>query len=293
MTPNKNEREKIGRKSGLILLTANLLLFLGKYIIGIISGSIAIIADAINNLTDTASAIATIIGFQMAMKPHDQDHPYGHGRAEYISGLIIACFIIVSGLALGQSAITHFFQAETLLTVNFWVIAIPAAAIAVKLALAIYLSYLERKIHSATLKAARLDCLSDVLITAITLITLLLAPLTSLPLDALVALAVAALIIYHGFLSFSENVSLLLGTGLPIAKQQQLGAIVDTYHEFEKINSIIVNDFGPQNLIVVLQLQPNKKYHEHAIQKAANQLSAELSQKFNFQTIVYWHNLMI
>jgi cation diffusion facilitator family transporter len=288
MTKNNHQREKSGRRAGLILLLTNIILFLGKYFVGVISGSVAIMADAINNLTDTASALAAIIGFQVAMRPGDANHPHGHGRAEYISGFIIACLIILAGLALGRSAILRLLGGPSDLHLSGLVIAVPAVAIAVKLALAVYLFRLERHMHSATIKATRLDCLSDALVTASTLLTVLLAPFTSLPLDAAVALAVAALIIYNGVVAFFENVSLLLGGGLSVADKQKLSALVDDYPEFDQIASIITNDFGPQNFVVVLGLKPNQKYSLAALQRAADKLSAQLSKEFTFQVIVYY-----
>ena len=142
--------------------------------------------------------------------------------------------------------------------------------------------------RSATIKAARLDCLSDILVTTLTLVSITLGSLTTWPIDAFCALIVTVLIIYSGGVSFWENVSLLLGNGLDLKTRKALSAIVDTYPQFSKIESIITNDFGPENLIVVLELVPTKRYQLEAIQTAADQLSARLSQEFDFKTIVYW-----
>jgi cation diffusion facilitator family transporter len=286
-----SKRSELGRQSGIIVLLSNLALFGGKYVVGMVSGSVAIQADAINNLTDTASALIATVGFQIAMRPHDKGHPQGHGRAEYISGLVISCLIVIAGLGLVGTTWPRLMTVQSAMVMNGWVVMIPVVAIMVKLGLAFYLYRLNLKIHSATVKATMIDCLSDTVITALTVVTLLCATVTTWPVDAWLGLAIAALIIYNGAMAFWENVNLLMGTGLSVAAEQELSALVDAQREFNKIEQIITNDFGPGNLMVVVQLQANcKKYDAEAIQTAADRLSAQLSEKFDWQTIVYWRS---
>ncbi|MFP3043618.1 cation diffusion facilitator family transporter [Treponema primitia] len=283
-------RQKLGRQSGVVILVSNSVLFVFKYIVGVISNSISIQADAVNNLTDTVSAILTIIGFQIAGKPKDQKHPHGYGRMEYISGLAIACLIIAAGILFVKSSIERLINPEPVLVGSLFIVLVTAIAIFAKLALALYSHKLNKIVRSATIKATMMDCLFDAVVTLLTLITLGLSQITALPIDAVIGLAVSGLIIYNGFMSAKENIGLLLGNSLDIKAQQQIEAVVVDYREFNGIRSIIANDFGPNNQIVVVELSPNQDFSISDIQSAADTLSLKFEEQFNFKVILYWNS---
>ncbi|MDR1196740.1 MAG: cation diffusion facilitator family transporter, partial [Candidatus Nomurabacteria bacterium] len=194
----KETRQKLGRKSGVVILISNLILFGFKYVVGILSNSVSIQADAINNLTDTISAILTIIGFQFSAKPKDQKHPNGYGRMEYLSGLAVAGVILLAGILLIKTSIERLITPEPILIENFFIILVPILAIFVKLGLAFYSYKLNKIVRSVTIKATILDCLFDAVITLLTLITLGVSQITTLPVDAIIGLLVSGLIIYNG-----------------------------------------------------------------------------------------------
>jgi cation diffusion facilitator family transporter len=281
-------RQKLGRQSGIVILISNLALFVLKYIAGVLSNSISIQADAVNNLTDTVSAVLTIIGFQIAARPRDQKHPHGYGRMEYISGLAVACMIIAAGVLFVKSSIGRLIRPEPVVIEGLFIVLVTAAAVFVKLLLAFYAHTLNKILRSATIKATLMDCLFDAVVTLLTLITLGLSQITVLPVDAVIGLAVSALIIYNGFISAKENVGLLLGNSLDIQAQQRIEAMIDDCPEFTGIKSIIANDFGPNNQIVVVELSPNQNFSITDIQSAADALSLKVEGLFDFKVIVYW-----
>jgi cation diffusion facilitator family transporter len=288
MTADPRLRQKLGRQSGMVILVSNLALFVFKYIAGVLSNSIAIQADAVNNVTDAATAIVTIIGFQIAAKPKDQKHPHGYGRMEYISGLAIACMIIAAGILFVISSVRRLLRPEPVVIEGLFIVLVTVIAIFVKLALAFYSHKLNKIVRSATIKATMMDCLFDAVVTLLTLITLGLSLITILPVDAVIGLVVSALIIYNGFISAKENIELLLGNSLDIKAQRQIETVVDECGEFNGIKSIIANDFGPDNLIVVVELSPNQGCSIIEIQGTADALSLTFEDMFDFKVIVYW-----
>jgi cation diffusion facilitator family transporter len=288
MAADSRLRQKLGSQSGIVILVSNLTLFVFKYIAGCLSNSISIQADAVNNLTDSGAAILTIAGFHIAAKPKDQKHPHGYGRMEYISGLAIACMIIAAGILFVKSSIDRLLRPEPIVIEGLFTVAVTIGAIFAKLALAFYSHKLNKIVRSATIKAVVLDCLFDAVVTLLTLITLALSQITALPLDAIIGLAVSALIIYNGFISAKENIGLLLGNSLDTKAQQQIAAAVADCPEFTGIRSIIANDFGPNNQIVVVELSPNQDFSITDIQRAADALSLKFEEMFDFKVIVYW-----
>jgi cation diffusion facilitator family transporter len=286
--PTAEARAKLGRQSGIVVLVSNLVLFALKYLAGLLSNSVAIRADAVNNLTDTVSAILTIVGFHISVKPKDKKHPLGYGRMEYISGLAISAVILVAGALLVKSSVERIISPEPILVTTFWIVLIPLVAVFVKLGLAYYSYRLNKVVKSATIKAVFKDCLFDAGITVLTLVTLAVSQLTSFPIDAVVGLMLSAVIIYNGFTSAKENVALLLGNPLDARVEQSIRAEVLKYKEFSGVSEIIMNDFGPNSRIVVVELLPNSGHSDAALQSSANKLSATFEKTVGSKTIVYW-----
>jgi cation diffusion facilitator family transporter len=290
MAADSKLRQKLGRQSGIVILVSNFVLFVFKYIAGVLSNSISIQADAVNNLTDSVSAILTIIGFQIAAKPKDQKHPHGYGRMEYISGLAIACMIIAAGLLFVKSSIERLIKPEPVVIESIFIVLVTLIAILVKAALALYSYKLNKIVCSAAIKATMMDCVFDTMVTLLTLVTLALSQITTLPIDAVIGLAVSALIIYNGFISAKENTGLLLGNSLDIKTQAQIEAVIAEEQEFCGIKSIIVNDFGPNSQIVVVELLPNQDFSIAEIQETADALSLKFEGMFDFKIIIYWNS---
>ena len=203
-------RERYGMLSSLVGAFCNILLFAGKFLLGTLTNSIAIAADAFNNLSDVGSGMVTYIGFKLASKPADADHPFGHGRIEYLSGLLVSFLILMVGVEVGKGAIDKIFHPTP---VEFSVVAIIGLlmSIAVKLWMGGFNRKLGRKINSAAMEATAVDSISDAVSTAATMISVIAAAFTDLPVDGVIGLIVAVLILKAGWGAAQDTLSPLLG----------------------------------------------------------------------------------
>ena len=207
---NDRVRYAYGRLAGASGLAANMLLFAAKLAAGLLSGSLAIVADAFNNLSDAGSSIVTLVGFKLSSAPPDKEHPFGHGRMEYLSALAVAALIMVAGFELAKSAVDKILH-PTPTEVTVLTIVILAVSILVKLWMALFYRKIGGIIHSETLKAACADSRNDVLCTGVVLITSLIGWGTGVAIDGYVGTAVALFVIWSGFSIVREAVSPLLG----------------------------------------------------------------------------------
>ena len=242
--PLQEARQTAGRAASLVGVGVNVLLFLVKLLAGLISGSVAITADAVNNLSDASSSVVSLIGFKLAGKPADEEHPYGHGRYEYISALAVAVMIMVIGLELLVSSVRRILSPEP---VHFsWV---SVAVLAVSIALKLWLAAFDRRvggwIGSKTLEAAADDSRNDVITTSAVLAATLAAPMTELALDALLGAGVAVFILFSGVGLVRDTLSLLLGR---MPSTEELGAIrkrILGYPGVLGVHDLMVHDYGP------------------------------------------------
>jgi cation diffusion facilitator family transporter len=279
-------RQKAGCKTGLISLLSNLFLFVCKLMMGIAGNSVAVITDGFNNLTDCASSLITIIGFRVSVKGEDEQHPYGHGRMEYITGFIISMIIIGTAFSCGKTAIIRIMHPEQLAIVS-WFLLVPMLSIVIKLALALYIRFVNRRMNSAALRATFKDSIADAAITAVTLVALLAAPYTSLPLDGIAGLIVTLVLLWSGISSFSENLNLLLGEGADKELVRRVSSAVLGYDVFSEVTSFAVYDYGPVKKFAFLQVKLNVSPYER-VQTAIKELTDLLKQDFNLDATIYW-----
>ena len=207
---NPKVRQKYGVLCGAAGIALNLLLFAGKIFAGLLSNSIAITADAFNNLSDAGSSIITLIGFRMAGQNPDPDHPFGHGRIEYISGLLVSIIILVMAFELIKSSVEKIFNPEEL-TYSPVILAILLASILVKLYMAYYNRRISKKINSSAMMATAVDSLSDSLATTVVLASTLVAHFTGLKIDAYCGVLVGLFICYAGINAARDTINPLLG----------------------------------------------------------------------------------
>ncbi len=251
-------RASYGKLAGSTGIFCNLLLFIGKLAAGIISGSVAITADAVNNLSDAASSIVTLIGFKMAERPADKEHPYGHARMEYLSGLAVAGLILVIGVELGKSSLDKIIHPE-LIDFSALIVGILLVSIAVKLWMAFFNTTLGRRINSATLIATAADSRNDVISTTAVLLSCLVGYFFNLPIDGYVGLLVAAFIIWSGCSIAKETISPLLGQP---ADPELVAAIRDLILSHEKIlglHDLMVHDYGPGQCFASVHVEMDSK----------------------------------
>ena len=194
---NERVRSAYGKAASLVGIGCNVLLFAGKLVAGLLSGSVAIMADAVNNLSDASSSLISLLGFKLADRPADAEHPYGHGRFEYLSGMTVAVMILAIGVELLRSSVGKIFAPEPI--VFSWVsVGVLAASIVVKCWMAAFNANMGRRIGSTTLEATASDSRNDVITTGAVLLCTMIARLTGLDLDGYVGAAVAAVILVSG-----------------------------------------------------------------------------------------------
>ena len=247
-------RQAYGQLCGAVGIGLNLLLFVGKLFAGTISGSIAITADAFNNLSDAGSSLVTLLGFRLAGRKPDPEHPFGHGRMEYISGLAVAGLILLMGVELGKSSLKKILSPEEIVSSPL-VLAILAVSVAVKLYMFYYNRSIGRKIKSAAMSATATDSLSDAVSTTAVLIATLVGQFTGLNIDGWVGLLVALFILFSAYKAAKETLSPLLGQTPDPEFVERIEQIVLSYPEVLNVHDLIVHDYGPGRMMISLHAE--------------------------------------
>ncbi len=251
---NDRVRYAYGRLAGASGLAANMLLFAAKLAAGLLSGSLAIVADAFNNLSDAGSSIVTLVGFKLSSAPPDKEHPFGHGRMEYLSALAVAALIMVAGFELAKSAVDKILH-PTPTEVTVLTIVILAVSILVKLWMALFYRKIGGIIHSETLKAACADSRNDVLCTGVVLITSLIGWGTGVAIDGYVGTAVALFVIWSGFSIVREAVSPLLGQAPDPELVRNIKDMVLSHEGIVGVHDVMVHNYGPGRCVVSLHAE--------------------------------------
>lgn len=283
---NENVRRAYGMLCSIVGILLNIFLFAIKYFAGIISGSIAITADAFNNLSDAGSSVITLIGFKFAgMKP-DLEHPFGHGRVEYISGFAVSVMIILMGAELLKSSIDKIFHPESIDTtvVSFIILIV---SILVKLYMSLYNSKIGDKIESAGMKATATDSKSDCIATSVVLISMLIAKFTGVNIDAYAGLLVAGFIFYAGYDAAKETLSPLLGQIPEKSLVDSIEKIVLSYDEIVGIHDLVVHDYGPGRLMISLHAEVPGNGDIFILHDAIDRAEIELNEKLNCEAVIH------
>lgn len=256
-TQNPVVRLAYGALCGIVGIGLNIVMFIGKFIAGTLTGSIAMTSDAINSLSDAGSSLIMLFGFKIAGKKSDPEHPFGHGRVEYISGLIVSFIIILMGFEIFKSSIEKILHPEN---VEFSLISviILVASILIKLYMAFYNRSIGKKIDSAALLATASDSVSDIASTGVVLISTLVGHFTGLKLDGWGGLAVAVFILINGFKSAKETISPLLGQPADPEMVEKIAKVVLSHEPICGMHDLIVNDYGPGRLVVSLHAEVPK-----------------------------------
>ena len=247
-------RRKYGVLCGAAGIVLNLFLFAVKGMAGILSGSIAIAADAFNNLSDAGSSLITLVGFRLAGQKPDPQHPFGHGRFEYISGLLVSMLILLMGFELGKSSVEKILHPEEV-AFDWLTAVILTVSIAVKIYMALYNRSVGKKIHSAAMLATMTDSLGDAVATAVVLAATAVGHFTGLNIDGYCGVAVALMIFIAGFRSARETISPLLGQPPEPEFVKSIEETVTKYPDVAGIHDLIVNDYGPGRKIVSLHAE--------------------------------------
>lgn len=245
---NPEVRRKYGTLSSITGMICNVILFLLKYIMGSLSNSISIVSDAFNNLSDCASCLVTLLGYKMASKPADKDHPFGHGRMEYLTSLLIAVLVILVGIELFKSSVTKIIHPEE---VQFSIVALIALifSILVKLWMSFFNTKFGKKINSTVMIATAKDSRSDVIATSATLIALVASLFTKLPVDGIMGIIVSVFILKAGYEIVKDTVDELLGKPADPELVEKIKCCVMKNEKMLGIHDLVIHNYGPGNMI--------------------------------------------
>lgn len=279
-------RRAYGMLCSLTGIGLNVLLFLGKYLAGRLSGSIAMTADAFNNLSDAGSSVITLLGFRMAAKKPDPGHPFGHGRIEYLSGVAVSLIIIVVGVQLGLESIDKIISPEPV-DAGLVPMLVLVASICVKGYMFAYNRGIGRKINSPGMSATAMDSLSDSIATSVVLISMLLARFADVNIDGWGGAAVAIFIIFSGFKAAKETLSPLLGNPPDPQLVRDITDIVMSHPEVLNVHDLIVHDYGPGRLMISLHAEVPGDGDIYALHDAIDTAEYELQQKLGCSAVIH------
>ncbi len=264
----------------------NVLLFAGKYFAGVLSGSVAIVADAFNNLSDAGSSVISLLGFAIAGKKPDLDHPFGHGRAEYLAGLLLSALIVVMGVELGKSSIEKIISPEPVEAALLPAL-ILLASILVKFYMSLYNKAVGKKINSPSMEATATDSLSDCIATTVVLLSMGISYFFHVNVDGWAGLLVAAFIIFAGYNAMRDTLSPLLGKAPDPELVKEIEETALSHPEIVGIHDLIIHDYGPGRGFVSLHAEVNGKGEIFELHDAVDQAEREIREKFGILATIH------
>ena len=280
-------RSRVGVLAGVTGIVCNLLMFFGKLLVGIMTASVSITADALNNLSDATSSVVTMLGFWLGSRPADDDHPYGHARYEYLAGLAVSALILVIGVELGKSSLEKIFHPQA---IRFGLV--PALVLVVSILVKFWMSAfnhsLGQKIHSETLEATAADSRNDVITTAAVLAASLIELATGLKVDGFMGLAVALFILWSGVGLAKDTVSPLLGEG---ADPELREKIVDKLRENPKVlgfHDLMVHDYGPGQRFASIHVEMDRREDPMECHEIIDDLERECLQSHGVHLVIHY-----
>ena len=282
-----NDRGAIGRLSGIVGIICNLLLVAGKMLVGILSGSVAVTADALNNLADATSSVVTFVGFKLSERPADDEHPYGQARYEYISALVVAGLILVIGFELAKSSIEKIIApSETAMTPLL--LGILLASVAVKFWMYLFNRYLGKVTDSGALLATAMDSRNDCIATTAVVAAAAIEFVSGWMLDGYIGLAVSLFILYSGVNLARETISPLLGEG---AAPELRECIVDYVSQHPKVlgyHDLYVHDYGPGRRFASLHVEMSCKEDPMECHEIIDDMERECFNSHGIQLVIHY-----
>lgn len=286
-TEDPKVRAAYGNLAGIVGIICNLFLFVGKLIVGTISGSVSITADAVNNLSDASSSVVTLVGFKLAEKPADEDHPYGHARIEYITGLMVAGLILIIGFELAKSSVEKILHPAPV-EFSAAVAVVLVMSILVKLWMALFNRTLGRRIQSTTLEATAADSRNDVISTGAVLIAAIVGAVTNLAIDGYVGLLVALFILWSGVGIAKDTINPLLGER---ESPELRRTIIDEVRKNEKVlgfHDLLVHDYGPGRRFASIHVEMDQKENPLECHDIIDDIERECLEKHNVHLVIHY-----
>ena len=285
-------RRAWGALCGFVGIGLNILLFAGKLAAGTLSGSIAITADAFNNLSDAGSSVVTLLGFRLAGKKPDAGHPFGHGRLEYVSGLVVAGLILLMGAELAKSSVDKILHPEAV-TFSWLAAGILLASIGVKLYMYLYNRAVGKKIKSAAMSATAADSLSDTAATSAVLLAMVIGKLTNVQLDGWVGLVVALFILWSAVQAARDTISPLLGQAPDPLLVKEIESLVMGHDTVVGIHDLVVHDYGPGRCIISLHAEVPADRQVLELHDVIDSIEEELGQKLHCEAVIHMDPVVV
>lgn len=279
-------REKYGTLCSVLSIICNMILVISKCLFAFVINSSALLADGLNNLSDIGSNVASLIGFKLSSIPPDKDHPYGHGRIEYISGLVISFLILLIGASSLKESIVKIINPEVILFEMNVVIMI-IIAIIIKLWMYSFNKYTGTLINSVSLKAASQDSLNDVVTTSVTFISLIVSQYTSLPVDGIFGVMVSLMIIYTGIETFKDTSSPLIGKAPDHQLIDQVYEIISHYDKIIGVHDVMFHDYGPERMFMSFHAEVDSHQNIVDVHEQIDLLERALREELNIMTAIH------
>ena len=279
-------RSAYGTLCSVLGIVLNIFLFAGKFFAGTISNSVSITADAFNNLSDAGSSVITLLGFKLASQKPDPEHPFGHGRMEYLSGLVVSVAILLMGYELATSSIDKIIHPQA---VEFSLIStgILVVSIAVKLYMGLYNNSVGDKISSAAMKATGADCMSDCISTAVVLLAAVIGHFTGFVIDGWCGLLVSVLILRAGIEAAKDTIAPLLGQKPDEELVNSIYSLVMAHPEVSGVHDLVVHDYGPGRLMITLHAEVSSDGDILQIHDVIDNIEVELNECLNCEATIH------
>ena len=282
-----NIRARIGKLSGAVGIICNCLLAAGKLIVGHMTSSMSITADGLNNLSDGASSIVTLLGFKLAEKPADRKHPYGHARIEYIAGLTVAVMILFIGLELGKSSVEKLIDPEPI-EFSFTAVWVLFASILVKLFMMLFNLKMGRRISSNALLATAADSRNDVMTTSAVLAASIVEHFYDVRIDGVMGIAVSLFILYSGIKLAGETMSPLLGEGANPELQKQITDYINGCPMVLGCHDLMVHDYGPGRRYASIHVEIDKNEDPMACHARIDRMERECLKNYGTHLVIHY-----
>ena len=282
-----NIRARIGKLSGAVGIICNCLLAAGKLIVGHMTSSMSITADGLNNLSDGASSIVTLLGFKLAEKPADRKHPYGHARIEYIAGLTVAVMILFIGLELGKSSVEKLIDPEPI-EFSFAAVWVLCASILVKLFMMLFNLKMGRRINSNALLATAADSRNDVMTTSAVLAASIVEHFYDVRIDGVMGIAVSLFILYSGIKLAGETMSPLLGEGANPELQKQITDYINGCPMVLGCHDLMVHDYGPGRRYASIHVEIDKNEDPMACHARIDRMERECLKNYGTHLVIHY-----
>lgn len=285
-TEDSKVREHYGILSSIVGIFCNVALFILKYIFGTVSNSISIISDAFNNLSDSASCIVTFLGYKLAAKPADKDHPFGHGRMEYLTALSIAVIIMMVGIELLKSSVDKILHPEELIF-SVWALLSLIVSIFVKLWMSFFNTKLGRRINSSVMEATAQDSRNDVIATSAAAIALIASIFTDLPVDGIMGVIVSVFVLKGGFGIIKDTVDDLLGKPADNELSKKISELVLSKEHIIGIHDLVIHNYGPGNLIASCHVEVRSDENFVAVHDIVDGIEREIHSKLGVMMTIH------